>query len=53
MYMEILHHSMTSLANHSNLAYWDYTGGNVVSSGIILHQLDNIPMVQHALKDLN
>ena len=55
MYKEILHHLITSVVNHSDVAYWDYTGGRqfVVSLGIMSHQLKDIPMVQHALKDLN
>ena len=54
MYKEILH-PMNSVANHNDLAYWDYIGGRqfVVSLGIISHQLKDIPMVQHVLKDLN
>ena len=55
MYKEILHHLITSIVNYSDVAYWDYTGGRqfVVSLGIMSHQLKDIPMVQHALKDLN
>ena len=55
MYKEILHHSMTSVANPNDVAYYDYTGGSqfVVSLGIISHQLKDIPVVQHALKYLN
>ena len=54
MYKEIFHHSVTSIANHKNVAYWDYTGARqlVVSLGIISHQLKDIPMMQHALKGL-
>ena len=46
---------MISVANHNDVAYWDYPGGRqfVVSLGIMYHQLKDIPMVQHALKDLN
>ena len=44
---------MTSIAN--DVAYWNYTGGSrfVVSLGIMSCQLKDIPMVQHALKELN
>ena len=46
---------MVSVANYNYVAYWDYTGGRqfVVSLGIMLHELKDIPMVQHALKNLN
>ena len=46
---------MTSVGNHNDETYWDYTGGMqfVTSLGITSHQLKNIPMVQHALTDLN
>ena len=46
---------MTSIADHNDAAYSGYAGANqfVVSLGIISQQLNNIPMVQHALKDLN
>ena len=55
MYKEILHHSLTSIANHNDVAYWDYIGGRqfIVTLGIMSHQLKDIPMVQHALKDLH
>ena len=55
MYNEILHHSVTTIANHNDAAYWDYTDGRqfAVSLGIMYHQLKDIPMVQHALKDLS
>ena len=45
---------MTSIANHNDVAYWDYNGGRqfVASFGIMSHQLKDIPMVQHALKNL-
>ena len=34
---ENLHHSVTSIANHNDVLYWDYTGGMefVVSLGIM------------------
>ena len=43
---------MTSIANHNDVAYWDYTGGRqfVVSLGIMSYQLKDIPIVQHAFK---
>ena len=46
---------MTSIANHDDVAYWDYTGVRqfLVSLSIVSHQLKDIPMVQHALKNLN
>ena len=46
---------MTSIENHNNVAYWDYTGGMqfFISLGIMPHQLTDIPMVYHAFKDLN
>ena len=46
---------MIQMANDNDVAYWDYTGGRqfVVSLGIMSHQLKDIPMMQHALKDLN
>ena len=46
---------MTSIANHNDVAYWDYTGGRqfVVSLGVMAHQLKDIPMMKHALKDFN
>ena len=46
---------MTSIANHNDVAYWDYNGGRqfIVSLGIMSRQLKDIPMVQHDLKDLN
>ena len=41
MHKEILHHSLTSVTNHNDMAYWNYTGGRqyVVSLGIMSHQL--------------
>ena len=55
MYKEILHHSVPLLASPKDVAFWDYTGGRqfFVSLGIMSHQMQVIPMVQHALKDLN
>ena len=46
---------MTSIANHDDVPYWDYTGVRqfLVSLSIVSHQLKDIPMVQHALKNLN
>ena len=46
---------MTSIANHSDVSYWDYPGGRqfVVLLDIMSHQLKDIQMVPHALKDLN
>ena len=46
---------MTSVANHTHVAYWDYTGGGkfAFSLGIMSDQLKDIPMAQRALKDLN
>ena len=43
---------MTSIANHNDVAYWDYNGGrqSVISLGIMSYQLKNIPIVQHAFK---
>ena len=47
MHKEILHHSMTSIANHNNVSYLDYNSGRqfIVSLGIMSHQLKDIPMV--------
>ena len=55
MYKEILHHSVPSIASPKDVAFWDYTGGRqfFVSLGIMSHQMQVIPIVQHALKDLN
>ena len=46
MCKELLHHSVPSIANHKDVAYWDYTGGRqfVVSLGVMSHQLQDIPM---------
>ena len=46
---------MTSIGIHNDVAYWNYTGEKqfVVSLGVMSYQLKDIPMVQHALKDLN
>ena len=55
MYKEILRHSMTSIANHKDVVYWNYTGGRqfIVLLDVMSHQLKDIAVVQHALKDLN
>ena len=52
MYKETLHHSVTSILNQNDVAYWDYTGGRqfVVSLSIMSHQLKDILMVQHAVE---
>ena len=41
MHKEILHHSVTSVTNHNDVAYWNYTDGRqyVNSLGIMSHQL--------------
>ena len=50
-----MHHSVTSIANHNDVACWDYTGRReyFVSLARMTYQLKDIPMVQDALKDLN